>query len=495
MKHRRLALCLAVVVAAATRELAADARCLGYDPARIVFCDDFDQYCNGNDPDHPWSGYPTVPDYGCPDDATDPNQNLFNQGWIDQCAYGLKMQVDRPDPLAGQVYNLPFALRYRGSTAASIAQRHSFDLTSVIASRHPGMEAVNGTDEKPLVLRYWGWSGTGTYPNSPMYVELMLDDDPSQGPDGDWAPTDYVWFDCNASPPAKRYPIVCQQWLADYTMADCPELSSRVHASHCFGWLAQLDRNPCDNETGRKPTMYHAATFDGLKWYDLRLDVFPGYGDFLHYSGGAWFEMSVRTDSYVVRLESSGQGVSQATIPRQYLGPFNKIAIGTAPGCELDPITGECVGGPSARECWDYVYGEAIGWSATYLDTPVLYDGVYVALEGACCGVDGTCSVIGRSVCEAAGGHFQGYQTPCEGVQCCPLPFADTDHDGDVDQWDFSAWQLCYTGEGQGVPAGCDCFDRDSDVDVDAGDFAAFNACSTGPNVPWLQSQLPACVP
>ena len=77
----------------------------------------------------------------------------------------------------------------------------------------------------------------------------------------------------------------------------------------------------------------------------------------------------------------------------------------------------------------------------------------------------------------------------------CRTPFADADGDKDVDQLDFAAFQLCFTGAG-GVTSDrdCRCFDRDKDTDVDELDFAAFLNCVSGPMVPWSQESRPDCI-
>lgn len=69
-------------------------------------------------------------------------------------------------------------------------------------------------------------------------------------------------------------------------------------------------------------------------------------------------------------------------------------------------------------------------------------------------------------------------------------PFADADQDGDVDQADFAALQVCYTG-GAGpfsLPAECACFDRpeslEPDGDIDQADLFKFEDCASGPGVP-----------
>jgi hypothetical protein len=80
----------------------------------------------------------------------------------------------------------------------------------------------------------------------------------------------------------------------------------------------------------------------------------------------------------------------------------------------------------------------------------------------------------------------------CVPAFACPTPFADSDEDGDIDQFDFSDFQFCFTGplDPQGVfdAERCTCFDRDKDEDIDALDFEAFQACSSGPDVPWQPS-------
>ncbi|MBI4578632.1 MAG: endonuclease [Planctomycetes bacterium] len=64
----------------------------------------------------------------------------------------------------------------------------------------------------------------------------------------------------------------------------------------------------------------------------------------------------------------------------------------------------------------------------------------------------------------------------------CPVPFADSDRDGDVDQTDFADLQLCYSGE-EPYTAGCACFDRDGSGTIDSADFDAFHACYGGPGL------------
>ncbi|HOW69573.1 MAG TPA: hypothetical protein PKY77_03140 [Phycisphaerae bacterium] len=68
----------------------------------------------------------------------------------------------------------------------------------------------------------------------------------------------------------------------------------------------------------------------------------------------------------------------------------------------------------------------------------------------------------------------------------CPYPFADADQDGDVDQLDFGAYQLCYTGAFVEMAATCRCFDTNADGRITGPDFQAFLKCAltSGPDVP-----------
>jgi len=56
----------------------------------------------------------------------------------------------------------------------------------------------------------------------------------------------------------------------------------------------------------------------------------------------------------------------------------------------------------------------------------------------------------------------------------------DGDRDGDVDLFDYSAFESCVTGPGGSMPTGCDAWDFDADEDIDARDFAALQMSFTG---------------
>jgi len=81
----------------------------------------------------------------------------------------------------------------------------------------------------------------------------------------------------------------------------------------------------------------------------------------------------------------------------------------------------------------------------------------------------------------APGGHADGLSFGSD----CPLNWADTDGDGDVDMDDFAQWQRCVTISGE-VPDECRCLDRVAPYGkIDLADFPAFAHCVSGPNIPW----------
>ncbi len=426
------------------------------------------------------------------------------------------------------VNDLPFAMKFEGAGDSYgsprpqwlVPTRHVFPLISAIQAKDPSKNMINGTDANPLRLRYHlnhytnddcDWCG-GDIGNSIWYAELTLNDDR--------APTDYVWRVCNpGSESFAAYPIVCQQRLRD-SIPGCPPLSTQVRASIAVGLLATLDTNPCDVENGRQPTNYHLNVFDGLKWWDLRQNLFPGGGtgqkpgNFPVREGlPAWLYMEVRSNEIYLtwdvwwEFDPNHPGLeiehSYATVPRMYTGPFNKLASGPGPACELNSGTYTCKG---PHDVYKYCSGSDLNrngsikkpdwcWRNTFVDSLVLYDGVLVSNDGACCLPNGTCMVTNPDVCTANNGSFYGTGTVCESVVCCPIPFADAEGDGDVDQEDFGLFQICYTGQAGGVPNGCDCFDRDDDGHITLDDFIAFGRCFTGANVPWSQGLTPNCEP
>jgi len=458
-------------------------RCLGYPESQIVWCDDFDNYCVGADP---WPGYPPFPDKCATDGSAEVDQAAFAANWTLECAEPMTVIDDMDDGNQTDAWNLPMYVAYWGQyndTGPCRASGYSWNFTEAIQAKDSSKNAVNGSDETPLHLKWWVTVPiAGVAPQSPLYFELSWN--------GEHAPTDYVMTDNSAfddtvcvQEGVGPYPIICQQNRGRRPEINtyCPPLDTTIYKALALGFLAQLDSNPCDVVVGRRPCQEHSVVFDGNKWTELRSSVFPpNIGDHDIYGTNFWFEMEIKTSQMIVH-QIDNQNCPESfpcfsTVPRLYEGPFNTVFMGTAPGCELDVndvdsdgILNECVPG-TTRECFHYAdLGGTEGWKHQRFDTPVLLDGVleYVSVTGACCLPDLSCQDgLTQAECEALSGVYQGNGTECATTLCCHDPFADGDGDGDVDQADFGLWQVCYDG-GNGLIAGCECYDRDGDNDVD----------------------------
>ncbi len=283
------------------------------------------------------------------------------------------------------------------------------------------------------------------------------------------------------------------------------------HNAIAFGMVAVLDQDPCDKDplSGGSPGVPFAhvpAVYDGHDWIPMdRVHFPPGVptnppsgtsmaegpwanlarnatlpADLVPATGDPWASKrftQVRMDVWhnhirvVWASKNSGQ-LYVATLPRQYTGAFKALYFGN-------------------RGCMQPAY-------PFYLDTLQLYGGVFTTgtvFYGACCEMFGDNCTDVPSQDDCPNGRFKPWASCADPKVCCPVPFADVDYDGDVDQDDFGAHQACYTGIGGGVPSGCGCLDSEGDGDVDAADFTAFDECYTGPNVPWSQSLTPQCSP
>ncbi|MBI4581409.1 MAG: hypothetical protein HY718_17030 [Planctomycetes bacterium] len=536
--------------------------------ADLTWCDDFDSYCEANcgdecnpawPPHSVWPGYPPVPDNWCDPAGLDPGGGANDSS---EFYYRRSYHWPRPGGITGGAWasSAPgkwpsrwegwdgnpgwmteaYSLQYQGGGNSN--QYHTFSLDAAANQKFPGSDGLVGTDDNPLTLRYWATPGgrnvedpkgyVESPPNLPFYVELRLDNDQ--------APTNWITAGQLTNPTVHDecvnqqvtfFPVVCQQRIPP---AGCPPLSTQVHASLAFGWLAQLDANPCNVDTGRKPTQYHAAVFDGLKWHPLLASQFPGQVDKFNWDSlQAYFEMKVKSTTMEIKLiayahrpTSSDPLVlvtSTATVPREYLGSFNKISTGAAPGCQLDPNTGGCL---TAGEYtpWRYMTGNSgRGWSTVYVDRIALVDGL--GNVGACCLPDGGCTTTNPAACASAGGTFLGGEcgdgSVCQGACCqpagvctqtfadacpgnfrgmgtscatpsicpCPTPFADHDMDGDVDMNDFAGLQRCLTTGGGSILPGCECFDQNDSGAIDNTDIEKFVLCGTGENVPWTPTE------
>ncbi len=318
-----------------------------------------------------------------------------------------------------------------------------------------------------------------------------------------------------------------------------------------FGFLAIGSKDPCtcmeQGVAAHIPTMNHPMLFDGNVWRELR----NGRGTALTQCPPAWATDPVTGNvGYEVSMQDSGGGACGdfslgggthmvylklttskiliwmrtknaddsdnhycGAFDRVYKGPVNRVSVGVGPGCELQDKATQgdayaCKVGGTPKRCLTYAsnlaYGSppppnanyTDGYWRTEIDSMSLLDGVLVSNSnmGACCKPDGECVITTQGDCTLLDGFYHGANTVCESYLCCPRPFADVDTDGDVDQDDFGAFQLCYNGSGT-APTGCQCFDRNNDGKIDATDFASFGNCFTGPNVPWSQAATPSCLP
>jgi len=349
-----------------------------------------------------------------------------------------------------------------------------------------------------------------------------------------------------------------------------------------FGFLAVACKDPCtcaeQGVASHQPTMNHPMLFDGNVWRELR----SGRGTALTECPPSWVASPPEIAGYEASMQDSGGGAcgnfslgggthrvylklttdriliwmmtrnSDATqnqycgaFERVYKGPFNRVAFGVGPGCELQDkmIDGDsytCKPGGTPKQCLTYTSDRADGTTLNYtdgywraqVDSMSLLDGqlVHHTFEGACCKNDGSCEVMLDSDCAAAGGSFSGPGTVCDadactgaccqpqGVcthttiaacpgsflglhttctgdrQCCPTPYADWDLDQDVDMTDFGGLQECLTLGGGTIQPGCVCFDHNRDNAIDETDIVSFIECATGPAAP-AAPVPPACAP
>lgn len=363
---------------------------------------------------------------------------------------------------------------------------YKLDLASMVQDRSgdPNMVAVTGTDESVLSV-YWlyDFPAMGQPNDMPShgghqinnYIELT---------DGvDRAPLDITYVDCgdgNLGRPRAA--------LTDGT----------IHGAVAFGMVAVLDQNPCDEDwRGRfRPGIPYAtapAVFDGRDWIMLTLDNIPpgipteppsgkvmgqvasgaqlvggGLPPGLAPAGEspwatrryAWARIDVATHYITVVFGNRQAGqIWVATVPRQYQGGFQALYAGNS-ACLQNP----------------HPY---------YFDSLVINGGTFstqVLPFGACCAPSG-CSEV-ASAAECPDGKFSPW-TACDdpGYLCCPIPWADSDRDGDVDSTDFGFFQRCYTGGLVGVAQECACLDSNNDNMIDEQDLLSFIQCSTGPGL------------
>lgn len=492
----------------------------------VIACDDFDDYC---------------PDPPCNDAIGDdtPDQAAFLALWpSDGChtepdEFGVSEPIyarvqadttcgewsgDPPAPPGSEpcADSLPFAIRQvkglyypdaKNNQYLFDGTSHKYDMRPRIAQLDPTKGSVNGTIANPLVLKFvLDLPGDSTHrfdaAQTNRYVELT---------DGsDRAAAEVQIIECDTG---KLRPQVTTDDGMD-------------HDSIAIGMFAVLDPDPCSPED--KPLTYRLSVYNGDRWYELKGNIF-GYGnpsgDGLKVGGHLNYVTLTITDTLYVEINSTIDGLpwnETATVPREYTGGFSAMHVGNGAclpcnkrnyvdnlvltGGELGaPIStgacclddGSCIPDISAAGCENLHGGtyKGDGVDCVTASCPIP--------NGACCLPTGTCLEIDEASCLSQDGEFTGAHSICGDILCCPKPFGDSDGDLDMDQTDFAAFQVCFTGAIGGVPAGCECYDRDDatgaqggDGDIDGADFVWFENCITGPTVPLDFQNLPlGCVP
>ncbi len=282
------------------------------------------------------------------------------------------------------------------------------------------------------------------------------------------------------------------------------------HKAIAAGLLAIMDQEPCDTsamgpQSPNVPLMEVPVIYDGLNWIPMTMANFPnmqqldgvnvssyvastalppGLGPATRDPVGTKRFDTIRMDvlSSTIRVlfhkrqnqADDPESAWVVELPKHYSGAFKAVHIGT-PGCVPSP----------------YLF---------FVDPVATTGGIFTnSLDpfGACCAPSGCTDVASAAQC--SNGSFSAW-TSCSdpGYLCCPQPWADSDRDGDVDFDDYGAFQACYTGPNNGIPAGCECFNKVSDPaqGIDDADFQQFRNCVTGPAILFnMSSPPPGCTP
>ncbi len=501
-----------------------------------IFCDDWDTYCTGG-------GYPGDPKCVASDKAG--GNPLMREVWYwtstNEATAGACGTLFTLEDDQALIFSPPHGVRY--PSKIELGQQTVRDWELSPDPGQPGQildlhrligdvfgaqyAAVAGTDAAPLVMEFYAASNLGKLFWSSGYMELAFGDETYTNR----ANTEYVMGPncatyCSPAINQGPFPIICAQGNPAMPLpSGCPPVGVTpppVHQAIAIGALAVMDPDPCHcGVQAHGPINYHLNLYDGRVWWNLRKDnplastgavtlidgtpvptppsdIAEAAGDFGVSSPGSgksvnFVRITVKTNTIDVfllaRLKSGIDSQfyhvtsEMLNIPRAYTGPFDRLRGGVGPGCVLASNTSwdTCNGGTD-RSCISTPQGYFVDF-----DDFVLYGGTGYSVNGACCLPDASCiDDQTQSACEALTGQWQGQSSTCNTLTCCPYPFADGGHDGDVDQDDFGLFQACWTGQAGGVPAGCECFNRNGDGAIDINDFIEFSKCYTGANVPAL---------
>ncbi|MBP7933896.1 MAG: hypothetical protein KA354_04525 [Phycisphaerae bacterium] len=224
---------------------------------------------------------------------------------------------------------------------------------------------------------------------------------------------------------------------------------------------------PSLNEQG---TMGVTAITETVDFGDNTFPGMSGFTDPNLVTGTNEEDFAVRVTGYLA-LTKGGHVLSVSTDDgfKMWMGGTTPHLDGNVVG-ESGPLKG-------ASERYFYVVADQDGLYKFEIDMNERGGGEDLHFKEFIVSIDGTITPEIVNVGNAA----KVFQT----VTPCPIPFADTDGDTDVDQSDFGVWQQCFTGDAGEMAAGCSCLDQDDDGLINATDFAAFQNCYTGPEIPW----------
>jgi hypothetical protein len=394
------------------------------------------------------------------------------------------------------------------NTGKLIGVRNKHVFTPAEIQSIPGAEVnancISGSDGNYLRVVYLLHSKIQSfdYARANRFVEIVCGNDR--------APTAMIHKVCGVPPDEKnRYHLA--------NVSNDPNASGAdVHASIAIGMVAMADPNPCSPEA--KQEVYRLVVYDGQYWRILH--DYPTIGTNLHmcYKWN-WIEMRIKTSTIDVILKNkyvdNPEGddclggnfgtTMTTTIDRKYMGDFTAVVMGglIMEDAEDPPDPYRPVG-----NCWGERRNGGIDNAANHIDNLYVQGGVgryseYLCIQvppppGACCVKygygKGACSRTTQSNCNIPGSTYLGDGTNCgfdnENCEFCNTDLVfDTDYDGDVDQDDFSLFQVCFGATSPLEPLGCKCFDEHAKVgggddNITLEDYVAFEGCASGPNVP-----------
>ena len=283
------------------------ARCSGV--AGIVFCDDFDRWCQDppvdpaaqclvTDPeDEPafWGHWPQA-DGTC---SVNSPYRLWTAGDAVYYKYASVKAAQNPDTqrLARHVHDMTTEIEENPLNTEVLGALNG--LGEILSSTDPSYvdpDTIPGTLKGHTYI--WNGSLCGGYSNFTYYTELNLD--------GDRAPTNFTWRNCyeetgdhGGSP----------HQLMQATDVNPNPVTTWHHASFAFGLVAHFDEedgNPCNIGTGRKPTAWRAFVYDGANWTRLKADAFdlplPDDADFYPWKRWNRLRFWIGTDHIEIRL-------------------------------------------------------------------------------------------------------------------------------------------------------------------------------------------------